>query len=250
MDDFRKQDFPLSDALQELLQQGAARARQLGDAQRELDTLQTCLLKLEQSRESAGSQLRLQENKFSALLCDTERLQSGALRLEAQIHSVLQETLELRSRTEDQQELRRSQQAEVSSYRSRVKESRENLQRELRQKQQEVSGLRLALEELRNRLQKPVRQTQKDIDALKASIHETRQALMERRADLENERQTQTELRREIEIQERRCEAVLKRLRSQLKKAQAGQQQLRSDVTHLQTQLDALRTRLDPDAPL
>lgn len=37
---FRKQDFPLNDALQELLQQGVARARQLGDAQRELDTLQ------------------------------------------------------------------------------------------------------------------------------------------------------------------------------------------------------------------
>ncbi|KAF4112676.1 coiled-coil domain-containing protein 122 isoform X2 [Onychostoma macrolepis] len=256
MDDLRKQDFPLNDALQELLQQGAARARQLGDAQRELDTLQASLLQLEQSGESAGSQVKLQEKTLAALDCDTEQLQRSVLRLEAQIHSLLLENLELRSWTEEQQQRRRSQQTEFSSYRSRVtehrtavclQESRAHLHQELQQKQQEASGLRLTLEELQTDLQKPVRQTQKEIDVLKASILAARQTVMEREAHLENEQHTQTRLRREIEIQERRCEAILKRLRSQLKKAQSGHLQLRSDVTHLQTRLDELRGQLDRD---
>lgn len=37
---FRQQDFPLNDALQEVLQQGATRARELRDAQQQLHTLQ------------------------------------------------------------------------------------------------------------------------------------------------------------------------------------------------------------------
>lgn len=124
---------------------------------------------------------------------------------------------------------------------------------------------------------------QKDIDFLKVNIHEARQTVRERKAQLESEERTQTQLRREIEvrewialdssqihykmteaemrqccnpltswrfstqIQQRRCEAVLKRLRSQLKKAQSGHWQLRSDVTHLEKQLQDLRSQLEED---
>ncbi len=130
---------------------------------------QASLLQLEQSCESAGSQVKLQEKMLSALDCDMEQLQHSVLRLEAQIHSLLLENLELRSWMEEQQQRRHSQQMEFSSYRSRVtehrtavclQESRALLHQELQQKQQEASGLRLTLEELQTDLQKPVRQTQ------------------------------------------------------------------------------------------
>ncbi|XP_026070465.1 coiled-coil domain-containing protein 122-like [Carassius auratus] len=258
MEDHRQKDFPLNDALHELLQQGATRASQLRDAQREHDTLQASLLQLDRSCESVCSQVKLKEKMLTALQCDVEQLQRSVLRLDAQIHSVLLENLELRNCTEEHQERRRSQQTEFSSHRSRMRDyrtavclqdSRAHLHQELQQKQQEASGLRHTLDELKTDLQKPdasaVRQTQKDIDLLQASIRAARQTVLERKAHLENEHRTQTQLRREIEIQERRCEAILKRLRSQLKKAQSGHRQLRSDITHLQTQLDELRGQLD-----
>ncbi|XP_026109651.1 coiled-coil domain-containing protein 122-like [Carassius auratus] len=258
MEDHRQKDFPLNDALHELLQQGATRASQLRDAQREHDTLQASLLQLDRSCESVCSQVKLKEKMLTALQCDVEQLQRSVLRLDAQIHSVLLENLELRNCTEEHQERRRSQQTEFSSHRSRMRDyrtavclqdSRAHLHQELQQKQQEASGLRHTLDELKTDLQKPdasaVRQTQKDIDLLQASIRAARQTVLERKAHLENQQRTQTQLRREIEIQERRCEAILKRLRSQLKKAQSGHRQLRSDITHLQTQLDELRGQLD-----
>ncbi|XP_073708727.1 coiled-coil domain-containing protein 122 [Garra rufa] len=260
MADLRKQDFPLNDALQEVVQQGATCARQLRDAQRELDTLQASLLQLDQSRESVCSQVKLKEKILTALHYDMEHLQRSVSRLDAQIHTILLENLELRTSVEEQQERSGSQMMAFSSYRSRVsryrtavglQESRAHLHQELQQKQQEAEGLRHALEELKTDLQKPdasaVRQTQKELDDLKANIRAARQTVMERKAYLENQQQTQIQLRREIETQERRCEDIVKRLRCQLKKAQSSQRQLRRDVTHLQTQLEELRSQLDED---
>ncbi|XP_052454815.1 uncharacterized protein LOC128015179 isoform X1 [Carassius gibelio] len=110
---------------------------------------------------------------LTALQCDVEQLQRSVLRLDAQIHSVLLENLELRNCTEEHQERRRSQQTEFSSHRSRMRDyrtavclqdSRAHLHQELQQKQQEASGLRHTLDELKTDLQKPdasaVRQTQ------------------------------------------------------------------------------------------
>ncbi|KAK2889697.1 hypothetical protein Q8A67_015072 [Cirrhinus molitorella] len=260
MADLRQQDFPLNDALQEVVQQGATCARQLRDAQRDLDTLQASLVQLDQSCESVCSQVKLKEKVLTALHYDMEHVHRSVGRLEAQIHSVLLENLELRSSAEEQQERSRCQMTEFGSYRSGasayrtavgLQESRAHLHQELRQKQQEAQGLRRALEELKTDLQKPdasaVRRTQKEIDALKANLHAARRTVMERKADLENERQTQIQLRRDIEAQERRYEDILKRLRCQLKKAQSGQRQLRRDVTHLQTQLEELRSQLHED---
>ncbi|KAL0191879.1 hypothetical protein M9458_014577, partial [Cirrhinus mrigala] len=176
---------------------------------------QASLLQLDQSCESVCSQVKLKEKTLTALHCDMEHLHRSVARLDAQIHSVLLENLDLRNSTEEQQERFRSQMMQFSSYRSRVshygtavrlRESRAHLHQELQRKQQEARGLRRALEELKTDLQKPdasasrvLSSLQREIDALKANIHAARRTVMERKAELENEQQTQIQLRSEIE---------------------------------------------------
>ncbi|ROK31082.1 Coiled-coil domain-containing protein 122 [Anabarilius grahami] len=221
---------------------------------------QVSLVGADQSCESVCSGVSLQQKMLGAVHCDMEQVRRSIIGLDAQIQAVLLENLSLRNCIEEQQEKSRSQLLQFGSYRSETQEyrtavsaleSRADVHQELRQKEQEVRDLRAALEELKTDLQNPdgsaVRQAQKDLDFLKANIHEARQTVREKKAQLENEERTQTQLRREIEIQQRRCEAVLKRLRSQLKKAQSGHWQLRSDVTHLEKQLQDLRSQLEED---
>lgn len=141
---------------------------------------QASLLQLDQSCESVCSQVKLKEKMLTALHCDMEHLPRSVARLDAQIHSVLLENLELRNSTEEQQERSQSQRMEFSSYRSRVRdyrtavrlqESGAHLHQELQRKQQEARGLRRALEELKTDLQKPdasaVRQTQVSFSMLR-----------------------------------------------------------------------------------
>ncbi|KAK7155915.1 hypothetical protein R3I93_010551 [Phoxinus phoxinus] len=230
MDNHRQQDFPLKDALQEVLHQGATRARELRDAQQQLHALQASLEEADRSCECVCSAVSLKEKQLSVVHCDTDRIRSSIISLNTHIESVVLENLRLTHSVEEQQEQMRSQRTEFGSYRAETRgfrsavsalETRALVHQELQQKQQE-----------------------KEIDLLKADIQDGRRTLRERSAELEEEQRTHTQLRREIEIQQRRCEAVLKRLRSQLMKAQSGHWHLRSDVTHLEQQLRDLRTRL------
>ncbi|XP_077103621.1 coiled-coil domain-containing protein 122 [Siphateles boraxobius] len=254
MDNHRQQDFPLNDALQEVLHQGETRARELRDAQQQLHALQASLLEADQSWECVCSAVSLKEKQLSVVHCDTDQVRCSIISLNTHIESVLLENLRLTHCVEEQREHVRSQRMEIGSYRAETHgfrsavsalETRALVHQELQQKQQEVC----VLEEMKTDLQNPdssaVRQTQKEIDFLKANIKEGRRTLRERKAQLEEEQRTHTRLRREIEIQQRRCEAVLKRLRSQLMKAQSGHWRLRSDVTHLEQQLRDLQTRLE-----
>ncbi|XP_067314776.1 coiled-coil domain-containing protein 122 [Pseudorasbora parva] len=258
MDNHREQDFPLNDALQEVLQQGATRAQELRDAQHQLHALQASLAEVDQSCVCVCSAVSLKERLLSAAQCEMEQVYSTSICLDSQIQNVLLENLKLRAGLEEQQEKSRSQLREFSSYRGemedyrtalRALESRAHVHQELREREQQLQELRGAMEELKTDLEKPegsaVRQTQKEIDVLKANINECRQTVRKRRAEVEEEERAQTQLRREIEIQQRRCEAVLKRLRCQLMKAQAGHWQLRMDITHLEQQVQELRAQLE-----
>ncbi|KAK7145378.1 hypothetical protein R3I94_011471 [Phoxinus phoxinus] len=253
MDNHRQQDFPLKDALQEVLHQGATRARELRDAQQQLHALQASLEEADRSCECVCSAVSLKEKQLSVVHCDTDRMRSSIISLNTHIESVVLENLRLTHSVEEQQEQMRSQRTEFGSYRAETRgfrsavsalETRALVHQELQQKQQEVCVLEEMKTDLRNPDGSAVRQAQKEIDLLKADIQDGRRTLRERSADLEEEQRTHTQLRREIEIQQRRCEAVLKRLRSQLMKAQSGHWHLRSDVTHLEQQLRDLRTRL------
>ncbi|XP_056099487.1 coiled-coil domain-containing protein 122, partial [Rhinichthys klamathensis goyatoka] len=206
---FRQQDFPLNNALQEVLHQGATRARELRDAQQQLHALQASLVDVDQSCECVCSAVSLKEKQLSVVHCDTDRIRSSIISLNTHIESVLLENLWLTHSVEEQQEQMRSQLAEFSSYRAETLgfrsavsalETRALVHQELQQKQQEVC----VLEEMKTDLQNPagsaVRQAQKEIDFLKANILEGRRTLRERKAQLEEEQRTHTQLRREIEV--------------------------------------------------
>ncbi|XP_021333012.3 coiled-coil domain-containing protein 122 [Danio rerio] len=252
MDSLSQQDFPLKDALQELLQQGEARAQQISNAQRALHTLQDSLEVMERSRESVCSQVRLKQKMLTALHCDAETLQCSIMQLQVQTQSAAMQNLQLRAQMQDQQEQRRSQLQEFSSYRSRLQafrcavspqQSPAHVCEELQMKMQEIRRLTHTLEEMKRQHadSRSGLHTQEDIEFLKTRINEARQTMKDSRAHLDNEKHTHTQLRREIEIQRRRCEAIQKRLRCQLKKTQSSQRRLRSDVTHMQKQLEELR---------
>ncbi|XP_051562093.1 coiled-coil domain-containing protein 122 [Myxocyprinus asiaticus] len=261
MDTVREPEFPLSETLAEVLQQGAKQTLELRDKQHKHNTLQAALLDLDQSCECVSSDIKLKEKQLNVVHCDIEQIQSNIISLDSHTQTILLENIHLRNSIQDEMENSRSALAGYDSYRTIMKnyrtsvslvESQADVYKELLEKEQKVSELRNSLEELKVDLQNPVgntvRQAQKEINILKANIHQCRQTVRERRALLQMEQETQSQLKKEIKIQHRRCEAIIKRLHCQLNKAQSNHRQICSDISHMEKEVQDLKSQLEDAA--
>ncbi|KAM6945659.1 coiled-coil domain-containing protein 122 [Aplochiton taeniatus] len=250
--------FSLTEALDDVSEQGYAQTVALRGKQQELASLQAKLSDMEHRGKEAEQDLKAKTRQMLILQGKMEHLQRQGHDTRQRSLSIYNQNIDLRFQTEDEvEEGSRLVMAGYNTYRTKMEghrtvvsqaESLTEAHRELQEERAVVRQLIKEKEELRADLENPsgnaVRQAQREMDDLRVKISILKEAVSERREVILKEFQNHNLIKKDIQIQSRRYEAIVKRLHCQLKKAQTDHRQMSDDIHHLERQIEELKRQL------
>ncbi|XP_041696763.1 coiled-coil domain-containing protein 122 isoform X3 [Coregonus clupeaformis] len=212
-------DFSLTQALEDVSQQGYAQIVALQEKQQVLSSLQAILSDIEKKGKEAEVELKSKVRQILILEGEMEHLQRHMQDLGLRSITAYNENTELRLLIEEEEDNSRCMLAGYNTYRNKMEghraavlqaESQTRAHRELVEKRALVRVLTERREELR--------------------------------ADLENPEGNAV---KQAQIQNRRYDAIVKRLHCQLMKAQSGHRQLSDDIYHMEREIQDLKRHLE-----
>nr|XP_046175729.1 coiled-coil domain-containing protein 122-like [Oncorhynchus gorbuscha] len=251
-------DFSLTQALEDVSQQGYAQIVALREKQQVLSSLQAILSDIEKKGKEAEVELKSNVRQILILEGEMEHLQRHMQDLGLRSVTVYNENTVLRLLIEEEEDNFSRVLAGYNTYRNKMEghrtavlqaESQTRAHRELVEKRALVRVLTERREELRADLENPegnaVKQAQKELDDMRGQISDRRKMVTERRELILKEFESHTLIKKHIEIQNRRYDAIVKRLHCQLMKAQSGHRQLSDDIYHMEREIQDLKRHLE-----
>uniref|UniRef100_A0A8C7GQI4 Coiled-coil domain containing 122 n=1 Tax=Oncorhynchus kisutch TaxID=8019 RepID=A0A8C7GQI4_ONCKI len=231
-------DFSLTQALEDVSQQGYAQIAILSD--------------IEKKGKEAEVELKSNVRQILILEGEMEQLQRHMQDLGLRSVTVYNENTELRLLIEEEEDNFSRVLAGYNTYRNKMEghrtavlqaESQTRAHRELVEKRALVRILTERREELRADLENPEGNAVKQAQVRAAE--EPVKMVTERRELILKEFESHTLIKKHIEIQNRRYDAIVKRLHCQLMKAQSGHRQLSDDIYHMEREIQDLKRHLE-----
>uniref|UniRef100_A0A8C7LSQ6 Uncharacterized protein n=1 Tax=Oncorhynchus mykiss TaxID=8022 RepID=A0A8C7LSQ6_ONCMY len=231
-------DFSLTQALEDVSQQGYAQIAILSD--------------IEKKGKEAEVELKFNVRQILILEGEMEHLQRHMQDLGLRSVTVYNENTELRLLIEEEEDNFSRVLAGYNTYRNKMEghrtavlqaESQMRAHRELVEKRALVRVLTERREELRADLENPEGNAVKQAQVRAAE--EPVKMVTERRELILKEFESHTLIKKHIEIQNRRYDAIVKRLHCQLMKAQSGHRQLSDDIYHMEREIQDLKRHLE-----
>ncbi|CDQ92223.1 unnamed protein product [Oncorhynchus mykiss] len=247
-------DFSLTQALEDVSQQGYAQIVALREKQQVLSSLQAILSDIEKKGKEAEVELKSNVRQILILEGEMEHLQRHMQDLGLRSVTVYNENTELRLLIEEEEDNFSRVLAGYNTYRNKMEghrtavlqaESQTRAHRELGSGQSAHREERGAEADLENPEGNAVKQAQKELDDMRGQISDRRKLVTERRELILKEFESHTLIKKHIEIQNRRYDAIVKRLHCQLMKAQSGHRQLSDDIYHMEREIQDLKRHLE-----
>ncbi|KAJ8003789.1 hypothetical protein DPEC_G00152040 [Dallia pectoralis] len=247
-------DISLTQALEDVSQQGYAQNMEVQQKQQLLRSLQAILSEKDNRVKETEMKLKSTLRQILILQGEMERIQQHMQDISSHSITVHNENSQLRHLIDIEEDNYHCVLAGYNTYRNKMEGHRKAILQaerqttahlELAEKRVLVRELTEKREELRADLDNPkgsaVKQEQKEIDDMKEQISVLTNMVMEKRAHIQKEFESQTVIKKDIEIQNKRYEAIVKRLHCQLKKAESSHRQLSDDVYHMEREIQDLK---------
>ncbi|KAL1022244.1 hypothetical protein UPYG_G00024140 [Umbra pygmaea] len=251
-------DVSLTQAIEDVAQQGYAQSLALQEKQQVLTSLEDILSDKEKQGEELEMKLKSVVRQILVLEGEMEQLQRHTQDLGSQSISLYNDNTELWLLIDEQEDNYHCTLAGYNTYRNKMEghraailqaETQTRAHRVLVEKRALVRELMEKREKLRADLENPegstVKQAQKEIVDLRLQISALRKMVTEKRALILKEFESHTSIRKDIEIQNKRYDAIVKRLHCQLKNAKSNQRQLSDDVYHMEKKIQDLKRCLE-----
>uniref|UniRef100_A0A3P8ZLR2 Coiled-coil domain containing 122 n=2 Tax=Esox lucius TaxID=8010 RepID=A0A3P8ZLR2_ESOLU len=251
-------EISLTQALEDVSQQGYAQCMALQQKQQLLISLQATLSEMDEKVEETEMKLKSTVREILILQGEMEHIQQHTQDLVSRSITVYNENAQLQRLIVEEEDNYHCALAGYNTYRDKMDghrtaisqaESQTRAHRQLAEKRVLFRELTEKRELLRADLDNPegiaVKQEQKEMDDMRGQISAKTKMVTEKRALILKEFESHTLIKKDIEIQNKRYEAIVRRLHCQLKKAQSSHRQLSDDICHMEREIQGLRKCLE-----